>query len=132
MNSVNLIGRLVRDVDVRTAKNEDQTAIGIFTLAVDRNGKEADFISCRAFGKTAEFLEKYTKKGDRIGVTGRIQTGSYENRKGEKVYTTDVIVERTYFADGGREASKPAEPEEAPDRPVERASTETRWTSRRK
>lgn len=132
MNSVNLIGRLVRDVDVRTAKNEDQTAIAIFTLAVGRNDKEADFISCRAFGKTAEFLERYTKKGDRIGVTGRIQTGSYENRKGDRVYTTNVIVERTYFAGGGLEEAKPAEPEEAPERPVELANTETRWTSRRR
>lgn len=115
MNQVSLIGRLTRDVEMRESK-DGETAIALFTLAVDRGGlksNEADFISCRAFGKTAEFLEDYTGKGDRIGVTGRIQTGSYENRKGDVVYTTDVICERIYFADGKREAAKP-EPEESP------------------
>lgn len=126
MNQVNLIGRLVRDVDMRSARNEDQTAIALFTLAVDRNGKDSDFISCRAFGKTAEFLEKYTAKGQRIGVTGQIRTGSYENNKGEKVYTTDVIVSQVYFADGKREEEKPE-----PEKPLEKASPESRYTRRR-
>lgn len=125
MNQVNLIGRLARDVDMRTAKNEEQTAIAIFTLAVDRNGKECDFISCRAFGKTAEFMERYTAKGQRIGVTGRIQTGSYEGKKGETVYTTDVIVNQIYFADGKREEEKPV-----PEKPLEKASPESRYTRR--
>ena len=126
MNQVNLIGRLVRDVDMRSARTEAQTAIAIFTLAVDRGSKDADFISCRAFGPTAEFLEKYTSKGQRIGVSGRIQTGSYENKKGEKVYTMDVIVSQVYFADGKREEEKPE-----PEKPLEKASPESRYTRRR-
>lgn len=109
MNQVNLIGRLTRDVDIRESK-DGETTIALFTLAVERMGsKEADFISCRAFGKTAEFLEDNTSKGQRLGVTGHIQTGSYENKKGDTVYTTDIIVERIYFADGKREAEKPKE-----------------------
>lgn len=108
MNTVSLIGRLTRDVEIREARNEDKTIIAVFTLAVERPGSDAaDFISCRAFGKTVEFLEDWTQKGDRIGVSGRIQTGSYENKKGEKVYTMDVIVNQVYFADGKREAAKP-------------------------
>ena len=118
MNQVELIGRLVRDVNMRTAKNEEQTAVALFTLAVDRNTKEADFISCKAFGRTAEFMEQYTRKGQRIGVTGRIQTGSYEGKKGETVYTMDVIVSQVFFADGKIEEEKPE-----PEKPVERASS---------
>ena len=118
MNQVELIGRLVRDVNMRTAKNEEQTAVALFTLAVDRNTKEADFISCKAFGRTAEFMEQYTRKGQRIGVTGRIQTGSYEGKKGETVYTMDVIVSQVFFADGKIEEVKP----EA-EKPLDKAET---------
>ena len=94
MNVVCLVGRLVREPDVRY--NSDHMAIARFTLAIDRptkTGKETDFPNCVAFGKTAEVIEKYCKKGKQIGVSGRIQTGSYE-KNGEKVYTTTVAVDR--------------------------------------
>lgn len=95
MNRVILIGRLTKDPDIRYS---GETAVARFTLAVNRyvrNGEDAaDFISCVAFGKTAEVAEKYLSKGSQAGVAGRIQTGSYTNRDGQKVYTTDVVVER--------------------------------------
>lgn len=96
MNSVQLVGRLTRDPDVRYT--DGGTTVARFTLAVDRRfkkdgGDEADFISCVAFGKTAEFLEKWFRKGQRLGLTGRIQTGSYVNQEGTKIYTTDVVTE---------------------------------------
>lgn len=117
MNQVSLIGRLVRDVNVKEIKTKKgDMSMAFFTLAVQRNKDEADFISCKAFGATAEFLEDRTEKGQQIGVTGRIQTGSYEGKKGETVYTTDVVVDHVYFADGKREADKPQED------PVERSS----------
>ena len=119
MNQVSLIGRLTRDVAVRDIKTKNgEMAMVLFTLAVQRNKDEADFISCKAFGRTAEFLEDYTEKGQQIGITGRIQTGSYEGKTGEKVYTTDVIVDNVYFADGKREAEKPEQD------PMEKASAE--------
>lgn len=101
MNSVQLVGRLVRDPEVIYANNEKSTAIGKFTVACDRKVKKeeqqkADFISCVAFGKVAEFVERYFFKGSSIGLTGRIQTGSYE-KDGKKVYTTDVLVESVEF-----------------------------------
>lgn len=117
MNTVALIGRLARDPEIREAQNENRTLIASFTLAVDRiGGEEADFISCRAFGKTAEFLEDWTKKGSKIGVTGRIQTGSYTNKDGQKVYTTDVIVDRVDFADSKKAEPAEREPEPEPER----------------
>lgn len=96
MNRVILIGRPTKEPDVRY---KEQLAIARFTLAVDRKGKEkaTDFISCVSFGKTAEFIEKYIRKGTKIAVEGRIQTGSY-TKNGEKFYTTDVIVEQVEFA----------------------------------
>lgn len=102
MNSVQLVGRLTRDPDVRYT--DGGTTVARFTLAVDRRfkkdgGDEADFISCVAFGKTAEFLEKWFRKGQRLGLTGRIQTGSYTNKDGQKIYTTEVIVENTEFVE---------------------------------
>lgn len=105
MNSVNLIGRLCKDPEVReVGKGEKATNMATFTLAVDRIGSEdADFIRCVMFGKTADFAEQYLFKGVRIGVTGRIQTGSYETTEGETRYTFDVIAERLTFADGKRE-----------------------------
>ena len=105
MNKAILMGRLTRDPEVRYTQGENQMAIARFTLAVDRrfnrNGDEntADFISCVSFGKTAEFAEKYFRKGTKIAVTGRIQTGSYTNKDGVKVYTTDVVVEEQEFAE---------------------------------
>ena len=105
MNKAILMGRLTRDPEVRYTQGENQLAIARFTLAVDRrfnrNGDEntADFISCVSFGKTAEFAEKYFRKGTKIAVTGRIQTGSYTNKDGVKVYTTEVVVEEQEFAE---------------------------------
>ena len=104
MNKVILMGRLTRDPDVRYTQGENPMAIARYTLAVDRRFKReeeatADFISCVAFGKQAEFAEKYFRQGIRIVVTGRIQTGSYTNRDGNKVYTTDVVIEEQEFAE---------------------------------
>lgn len=104
MNKVILMGRLVRDPEIRYSNGENATAIARFTLAVNRRFKRdgeqnADFIGCISFGKNAEFAEKYLKKGIKLAVTGRIQTGSYTNRDGNKVYTTDVIVEEQEFAE---------------------------------
>ena len=104
MNKVILIGRLTRDPDVRYSNGPDPKAVARYTLAVDRRFKQdgqqsADFISCVTFGKNAEFTEKYLRKGTKIAVTGRIQTGSYTNREGNKVYTTDVVIEEQEFAE---------------------------------
>lgn len=105
MNKVILMGRLTRDPDVKYSQGESAMAIARYTLAVDRrfsrNNDEntADFIGCVAFGRSAEFTEKYFRKGMRIVVTGRMQTGSYTNKDGVKVYTTDVIVEEQEFAE---------------------------------
>ena len=104
MNKVILMGRLTRDPDVRYSAGENALAIARYTLAVDRRFKRdgeatADFISCVAFGRAAEFAEKYFHQGIRIVVSGRIQTGSYTNREGQKVYTTEVVVEEQEFAE---------------------------------
>lgn len=105
MNKVILMGRLTRDPEVRYSQGDTPTAFARYTLAVDRrfnrNGDDAtaDFISCVAFGRNAEFAEKYLHKGTKIALTGRIQTGSYTNRDGVKVYTTDVVVEDQEFAE---------------------------------
>lgn len=105
MNKVILMGRLTRDPEVRYSQGENSTAVARYTIAVDRRFKRdndqqtADFISCIAFGRTGEFAEKYLRKGIKIAVTGRIQTGSYVNQEGVKVYTTDVVVEDHEFAE---------------------------------
>ncbi|MDF2542571.1 MAG: hypothetical protein K0S47_2289 [Herbinix sp.] len=105
MNKVILIGRLTRDPEVRYSQGENSTAIARFTLAVDRRFRragetqEADFIGCVAFGKQAEFVEKYFKQGMKMVAVGRIQTGSYTNKDGQKVYTTDVVAEEIEFAE---------------------------------
>jgi len=105
MNKVVLMGRLTRDPEVRYSSGENSSANASFTLAVDRRFKrqgeeqQADFIRCVAFGKQAEFVEKYIKKGTKIVVVGRIQTGSYTNKEGQRVYTTDVIAEEIEFAE---------------------------------
>lgn len=114
MNKVILLGRLTRDPDVRYSQGENNLAIARYTLAVDRrfqrNGDQsADFISCVAFGKAAEFAEKWFKQGIKIAVTGRIQTGSYTNKDGAKVYTTEVVVEEQEFAESkSNSESQPA------------------------
>lgn len=111
MNKVILMGRLTRDPEVRYSQGESATAVARYTLAVDRrfnrNGDEntADFIGCVAFGRSAEFAEKYLHKGTKIAVTGRIQTGSYTNKDGVKVYTTDVVVEDHEFVESKSSSS---------------------------
>ena len=109
MNKVILMGRLTRDPEVRYSAGENALAIARYTLAVDRRFRReeatADFINCVSFGKTAEFAERYFHKGIRITVCGRIQTGSYTNREGQKVYTTEVVVEEQEFAES-RAANK--------------------------
>lgn len=117
LNQSFIMGRLTRDVSMSYAQNSDNTAIARFTIACERDiagadgQRAADFISCVAFGKTAEFIEKYFRQGSMICVTGRIQTGSYTNREGQKVYTTDIIVEKAHFT-----GEKKAAAEESEDR----------------
>lgn len=101
---MNLIGRLTGDPEVRFSQGENATCIARYRLAVNRKFKkegeqEADFISCVAFGKQGEFVDKYLRKGTKVAVTGRIQTGSYTNKDGQKVYTTDIVVEEQEFAE---------------------------------
>ncbi|MEE0714930.1 MAG: single-stranded DNA-binding protein [Blautia sp.] len=110
MNKVILMGRLTRDPDVKYTAGDNPMAIARYTLAVDRRFKReneatADFISCVAFGRAAEFAERYFRQGIRIVVSGRIQTGSYTNRDGNKVYTTDVVVEEQEFAENKNNAA---------------------------
>jgi single-strand DNA-binding protein len=111
MNKVILMGRLTRDPEMRYSAGESQTAVARYTLAVDRRFKRqgddqtADFINCVVFGKGAEFAEGYLHQGTKVVVTGRIQTGSYTNKEGRKVYTTDVIVEDQEFAESKASAS---------------------------
>lgn len=110
MNKVILMGRLTRDPNVRYTAGDNPMGIARYTLAVDRRIKRegeatADFISCVAFGKAAEFAEKYFRQGIRIVVSGGIQTGSYTNREGNKVYTTDVVVEEQEFAESKNNAA---------------------------
>ena len=105
MNKVILMGRLTRDAEVRYSQGDASTAVARFSLAVDRRFKRdgddqtADFINCVAFGRTGEFMERFGRKGTKFLVEGRIQTGSYTNKDGQKVYTTDVVVEQVEFAE---------------------------------
>lgn len=124
MNKVILMGRLTRDPEVRYSQGENSMAIARFSLAVDRRrqqnqeGQTADFIGCVAFGKLGEFTEKYLHKGTKIALTGRIQTGSYDNKDGVKVYTTDVVAEEIEFAEskgGGNSNAGQAVPPAATD-----------------
>lgn len=114
MNKVILMGRLTRDPDIRYSTGENATSVARYTLAVDRrftrrdggdSQQTADFIGCVAFGRSAEFAEKYLRQGTKVVVTGRIQTGSYTNRDGQKVYTTDVVVEDQEFAESKNAAA---------------------------
>lgn len=111
MNLAILMGRLTKDPDISTSQNGTQ--IARYTIAIDRIGKDqgADFISCVAFNKSAEFADKYLKKGTKIAIEGAIRTGSYTNKDGQKVYTTDVIVNRQEFAESKGEA-KETKPED--------------------
>ena len=122
MNKVILIGRLTRDPEMRNSNGESNTAIARYTLAVDRRYKRegeagADFISCVAFGRSAEFAEKYFHQGLKVVVTGRIQTGSYTNRDGNKVYTTDVVVEDQEFVEMRMAAAQRNREESSQERP---------------
>lgn len=126
MNKTILMGRLTRDPEVRYAANDSGMAIVRYTLAVDRrrtgnDGQSADFINCVAFGKTGEFAEKYFRKGMKILITGRIQTGSYTNQEGQRIYTTEVIVEDQEFTESKRASEEAAAA--APSAPQPAAAT---------
>ena len=115
MNKVIEIGRLVREPEIRYSQGENTTCIARYTLAVDRKFKQegqpnADFINCIAFGKLGEFAEKYLHKGVKIAVTGRIQTGSYKNKDGNTVYTTDVVVEEQEFCESKSQSNSQPQP----------------------
>lgn len=120
MNKVALLGRLTKDPDVRYSNNGDnQLCVARYTLAVDRKFKRdneptADFIRCVAFGRAGEFAEKYFTQGTKIAVSGRIQTGSYKNKEGQTVYTTDVVIEDQEFAESKQasQSNKPQAPAE--------------------
>lgn len=125
MNKAILMGRLTKDPDVRYTQGNEPMCIARYTLAVDRkisrnSNNNADFIPCVCFGKTAEFVEKYLKKGTKMAVSGRIQTGSYTNRDGQKVYTTEIVVEEQEFAESkaaqsGQQNTQPAKEDEGMD-----------------
>lgn len=125
MNKVILMGRLTRDPDIRYTQSnsaQEQTCIARYSLAVNRRfnrdgEQKADFISCVAFGRQAEFAEKYLRKGTKIALAGRIQTGSYTNRDGQKVYTTDVVVEEQEFAESKAASAEHAANFAPADRP---------------
>lgn len=114
MNNVQLIGRFVKDIVIKSVN--EKTVVANFTLAVNGYGDKTDFINCVAFNKTAENLAKWTKKGDIIGITGSINTGSYENKKGDKVFTIDVLVNNFTFLPN----SKKEEKQETQDNPFGR------------
>ena len=122
MNKVILMGRLTRDPEVRYSQGERPVAVARYTLAVNRTFKragepDADFINCVTFGRSAEFAEKYFRQGIRIVVSGRIQTGSYTNRDGVKVYTTDIVVEDQEFAESKSSAAANSGAAYTPSRP---------------
>lgn len=113
MNKVILMGRLTREPEIRYSQGENASAVARYTLAVDRRFKrqgeqDADFIGCVSFGKTAEFIERYLHQGTKVVVCGRIQTGSYVNKDGQKVYTTDVVAEEVEFAESKAASSEHA------------------------
>ncbi len=119
MNKVIEMGRLTRDPEIHWSQGDRQTCIARYTVAVDRRIKRegepsADFISCVAFGKSAEFAEKYLHKGTKVLITGRIQTGSYTNKDGQRIYTTDVVVEEQEFAESKAAASEDQGSQQAP------------------
>ena len=116
LNKVILMGRLTRNPEVRYSPGEKATCVAKYTLAVNRRfhregEQDADFINCVAFGKQGEFAEKYLKQGTKIVISGRIQTGSYTNRDGVKVYTTDVVIEEQEFAESKKAAETSSTPQ---------------------
>ena len=122
MNKVILMGRLTRDPEVRYSQGENPLAIARYTLAVDRrfrrDGEQsADFIQCVAFGRQAEHAERYYRQGLKVVVSGRIQTGSYTNKDGQRVYTTDVVVEEQEFAESKSSAAANSGAAYTPSRP---------------
>lgn len=128
MNKVVLMGRLTKDPDARYASGEGGTAVARYTLAVDRRFKRdgeatADFIPCVAFGKSAEIAGQYFRKGTKLTISGRIQTGSYTGKDGQKVYTTDVVVEEQEFAESknaAENAPQDTQPQQQPAQPQQR------------
>ena len=120
MNKVILLGRLTKDPEIRYTQGDEPMCVARYTLAVDRrfrrqnDDQTADFIRCVAFGKGGEFTEKYLKKGMKICVSGRIQTGSYTNREGQKVYTTDVVIEEQDFAESKAAGQQSGQPDQTP------------------
>jgi len=121
MNKVILMGRLTKDPVVRYSQGQQSTAIARYTLAVNRKFKDkdgnytADFIGCVAFGRAGEFAEKYFRKGMQVAIVGRVQTGSYTDKNGNKVYSTDIVIEEQDFADSARGGS--SAPQQAPEGP---------------
>ena len=118
LNKVILMGRLTRNPEVRYSQGEKATCVARYTLAVNRRfhregEQDADFINCVAFGRQGEFAEKYLKQGTKIVISGRIQTGSYTNRDGVKVYTTDVVIEEQEFAESKKAAETSSTPQNA-------------------
>lgn len=113
MNKVIMMGRLTRDPEVRYSQGASQTAIGRFSLAVDRRFKregepDADFFNCTTFGKQAEFVEKYLRQGTKVVITGRVQNDNYTNKEGQKVYSVQIIVEEIEFAESKNAAASNA------------------------
>ena len=114
------MGRLTKDPEIRYSQGANTTCVARYTLAVDRKFKQegqpnADFINCIAFGKLGEFAEKYLRQGIKIAVTGRIQTGSYTNKDGQKVYTTDVVVEEQEFCESKSQSNSQPQPAQSND-----------------
>lgn len=119
MNKVILMGRLTRDPEVRYSQGENASCVARYSLAIDRKFKRdgeptADFINCVAFGKQGEFAEKYLRQGTKIAIIGRIQTGSYTDRNGNKVYTTDIVVEEQEFAESKASQGNASEQQDKP------------------
>lgn len=118
MNKAELMGRLTRDPEIKYSQGDQPVEIARFTLAVDRKRKnadgerEADFIGCKAFGKLAEFCEKYLQKGTKVALSGRIETGSYTNKDGQKIYTTTVVADEIEFAESKKSNAPDRDPAE--------------------
>ena len=122
MNKAIMIGRLTRDPDIRYTQGENQTAIARFSLAVDRRWKregepDADFFNCTAFGRQAEFAEKYLKKGTKIAIIGRVQNDNYTDRNGQKVYSVQIMVEEMEFAESKSKNAEAGQQDRSSERP---------------
>lgn len=127
MNKVLLVGRVVRDPEIRYTQGGDPMACARFTVAVNRDKEHTDFPECNAIGRTAEILEDYVRQGDRIAVEGRLETGSYENKNHEKVYYTRVFVDRVELLGGKREEDdQEPEQEKEPEKPARNSRRDRR------